>query len=115
MLVLWLSAILSGVIDNIPYTATMIPVVEQLAEGQPNDAMWWALAIGADLGGNATIIGASANVILAGMAEREGHPISFGAVPALRSAGHSGHDGDRHGLRLAAVPDVRPCATTLSR
>ena len=78
LLVLWLSAILSGVIDNIPYTATMIPVVERLAEGQPNDAIWWALAIGADLGGNATIIGASANVILAGMAEREGHPISFG-------------------------------------
>ena len=78
ILVLWLSAILSGVIDNIPYTATMIPVVEQLAEGQPNDALWWALAIGADLGGNATIIGASANVILAGMAEREGHRITFG-------------------------------------
>ena len=78
LLVLWLSAILSGIIDNIPYTATMIPVVEQLNQGQPNDAIWWALAIGADLGGNATIIGASANVILAGMAEREGHPISFG-------------------------------------
>jgi Na+/H+ antiporter NhaD/arsenite permease-like protein len=78
LLVLWLSAILSGIIDNIPYTATMIPVVEQLSEGQPNDALWWALAIGADLGGNATIIGASANVILAGMAEREGHPIGFG-------------------------------------
>ena len=77
LLLLWLSAILSGIIDNIPYTATMIPVVEQLAEGQPNDALWWALAIGADLGGNATIIGASANVILAGMAEREGHPIRF--------------------------------------
>ena len=78
ILVLWLSAILSGVIDNIPYTATMIPVVEQLAVDQPNDALWWALAIGADLGGNATIIGASANVILAGMAEREGHRITFG-------------------------------------
>jgi len=78
LLVLWLSAILSGIIDNIPYTATMIPVVEQLAEGQRSDALWWALAIGADLGGNATIIGASANVILAGMAEREGHPIGFG-------------------------------------
>ena len=78
LLVLWLSAFLSGIIDNIPYTATMIPVVHQLAEGQPNDAIWWALAIGADLGGNATIIGASANVILAGMAAREGHPISFG-------------------------------------
>jgi Na+/H+ antiporter NhaD/arsenite permease-like protein len=78
-LVLWVSAALSGVIDNIPYTATMIPVVDQLAGGHESDGLWWALAIGADLGGNATIIGASANVILAAMAEREGHPISFGA------------------------------------
>ena len=79
ILVLWVSAALSGIIDNIPYTATMIPVVDQLAGGHESDALWWALAIGADLGGNATIIGASANVILAAMAEREGHPISFGA------------------------------------
>jgi len=78
VLLLWMSAALSGLVDNIPYTATMIPVVEQLAGGHESDALWWALAIGADLGGNATIIGASANVILAGMAEREGHPISFG-------------------------------------
>ncbi|MCA1588454.1 MAG: ArsB/NhaD family transporter [Chloroflexi bacterium] len=77
ILLLWMSAALSGLIDNIPYTATMIPVVEQLAGGHESDALWWALAIGADLGGNATIIGASANVILAGMAEREGHPIPF--------------------------------------
>ncbi len=78
ILLLWMSAILSGLIDNIPYTATMIPVVEQLAGGHESDVLWWALAIGADYGGNATIIGASANVILAGMAEREGHPIPFG-------------------------------------
>jgi Na+/H+ antiporter NhaD/arsenite permease-like protein len=79
ILVLWVSAALSGIIDNIPYTATMIPVVDQLAGGHESDGLWWALAIGADLGGNATIIGASANVILAAMAEREGHPITFGA------------------------------------
>ena len=79
ILVLWASTILSGVIDNIPYTATMIPVVDQLSEGHESNVLWWALAIGADLGGNMTIIGASANVILASMAEREGHPISFGA------------------------------------
>ncbi|MEO8247673.1 MAG: ArsB/NhaD family transporter, partial [Chloroflexota bacterium] len=79
ILVLWVSAALSGIIDNIPYTATMIPVVDQLASGHQSDGVWWALAIGADLGGNATIIGASANVILAAMAEREGHPIKFGA------------------------------------
>jgi Na+/H+ antiporter NhaD/arsenite permease-like protein len=81
ILVLWVSTLLSGVIDNIPYTATMIPVVADLqaSGGHESDVLWWALAIGADLGGNATIIGASANVILASMAEREGHPISFGA------------------------------------
>jgi Na+/H+ antiporter NhaD/arsenite permease-like protein len=79
ILVMWASAILSGVIDNIPYTATMIPVVAQLSSGHETDALWWGLAIGADLGGNATIIGASANVILASMSEREGHRISFGA------------------------------------
>ena len=79
ILVMWASAILSGVIDNIPYTATMIPVVAQLSSGHDTDALWWGLAIGADLGGNATIIGASANVILASMSEREGHKISFGA------------------------------------
>ncbi|HEY7702248.1 MAG TPA: ArsB/NhaD family transporter [Candidatus Limnocylindrales bacterium] len=79
ILVMWASAVLSGVIDNIPYTATMIPVVSQLSDGQPSDALWWGLAIGADLGGNATIIGASANVILASMTEREGHRVSFGS------------------------------------
>ncbi len=78
LLILWASAGLSAIVDNIPYTATMIPVVGQLSEGQASDAMWWALAMGADLGGNATLIGASANVIVAGMAEREGHPITFG-------------------------------------
>ncbi|MEX1072163.1 MAG: ArsB/NhaD family transporter [Chloroflexota bacterium] len=78
VLLLWGSAVLSGIIDNIPYTATMIPVVAQLSEGTDTNALWWALAIGADFGGNATIIGASANVILVSLAEREGHPIRFG-------------------------------------
>jgi Na+/H+ antiporter NhaD/arsenite permease-like protein len=77
MLLLWLSALLSGIVDNIPYTATMIPVVQQLPATSNNHVLWWALAMGTDFGGNATIIGASANVILASMAEREGHPISF--------------------------------------
>jgi Na+/H+ antiporter NhaD/arsenite permease-like protein len=79
-LILWLSAGLSGIIDNIPYTATMIPVVQQLVgdQGHAADVLWWSLAIGADFGGNATIIAASANVTLASLAEREGHPIGFG-------------------------------------
>jgi Na+/H+ antiporter NhaD/arsenite permease-like protein len=76
--ILWLSALLSGVVDNIPYTATMLPVVEQMSEPHGgSQALWWALAAGADMGGNLTIIGASANVILANMSEREGHPIGF--------------------------------------
>lgn len=80
LLLLWLSALLSGFIDNIPYTAAMIPVVDQLvqAHGQAGDVLWWSLAIGADFGGNATVIAASANVTLASLSEREGHPIRFG-------------------------------------
>lgn len=78
LLLLWLSALLSGIVDNIPYTATMIPLVQQLggntAAGQP---LWWCLALGADLGGNGTLIGASANIIVANLATRSGHPISF--------------------------------------
>jgi Na+/H+ antiporter NhaD/arsenite permease-like protein len=77
MLILWLSAILSAVVDNIPYTATMLPLVEQLTGGPEGEFLWWTLAMGADFGGNMTIIGASANVILAGLAAREGHPIGF--------------------------------------
>ena len=76
---LWLSGIASGVVDNIPYTASVIPLVQQLGErGVPIDPLWWSLALGADLGGNGTIIGASANVIIANLAARAGHPISFG-------------------------------------
>jgi len=77
MFVLWLSAVVSGIVDNIPYTATMLPVIHDLSAPHETQALWWSLAAGADLGGNATIIGASANVILASMAEREGHPIGF--------------------------------------
>jgi Na+/H+ antiporter NhaD/arsenite permease-like protein len=75
---LWLSGIASAFIDNIPYTATMIPVVEQLgAAGLEIDPLWWSLALGACLGGNATIIGASANVVAASAVARAGTPISF--------------------------------------
>lgn len=78
-LVLWFSGGASAVIDNIPYAATMTPLVQQLhaGHGANADVLWWALAIGTDLGGNATIIGASANVVLAALSEREGHRISF--------------------------------------
>ncbi|GGL45131.1 ArsB/NhaD family transporter [Phycicoccus endophyticus] len=76
------SAVLSGIVDNIPYVATMSPIVHDLV-GAGGDlppgqqSLWWALALGADLGGNATAIGASANVVVTGIARRNEHPISF--------------------------------------
>ena len=77
---LWLSGIASAIVDNIPYTATTIPVVHALGEaGLRAEPLWWALSLGACLGGNATIVGASANVVTAGMAARAGHPIGFRA------------------------------------
>ena len=73
----WVAAIGSAVVDNIPFTATMIPVVEELHAGGDGDGHWWALALGACFGGNATLVAAAANVAAAGMAERAGRPISF--------------------------------------
>jgi Na+/H+ antiporter NhaD/arsenite permease-like protein len=77
MMLLWLSAFASGVVDNIPYTATMIPVVENLGMSMPIMPLWWSLALGACLGGNITLVGAAANVVVANLAEKSGHPISF--------------------------------------
>ncbi|MCX5006708.1 ArsB/NhaD family transporter [Streptomyces sp. NBC_00638] len=74
------SAVLSGVVDNIPYVATMAPITGDLVHtmgGGSDHVMWWALALGADLGGNATAIGASANVVVLGIAERNRQPITF--------------------------------------
>ncbi|MFC4619832.1 ArsB/NhaD family transporter [Camelliibacillus cellulosilyticus] len=78
-LILWMSAIASAFVDNIPFVATMIPMIKEMgAMGIQNlDPLWWSLALGACLGGNGTLIGASANVIVAGMAAREGHELSF--------------------------------------
>jgi len=73
----WISAIGSGIVDNIPFTATMIPVVEELQGGARDDAYWWALSLGACFGGNFTLVAAAANVAAAGMAERAGRPIGF--------------------------------------
>lgn len=79
LILLWVSAIASAFIDNIPYTATMIPIVLQISQGANVDLgpLIWALAFGACLGGNGTLIGASANVVMAGMSEEAGYPVSF--------------------------------------
>lgn len=73
------SAVVSGIVDNIPYVATMAPLTSDLVQsgGAAAQPLWWALALGADLGGNLTAIGASANVVVLGIAKRAGHPISF--------------------------------------
>src|SRR4051812_5227823 len=80
MLLLGASAVLSAIVDNIPYVATMSPIVAELvnaADIESGHVLWWALAPGADLGGNATAVGACANVVMLGLAERAGRRISF--------------------------------------
>jgi Na+/H+ antiporter NhaD/arsenite permease-like protein len=79
--ILWVSAIASAMIDNIPFVATMIPLIQSMAPSFGGEEalvpLWWALALGACLGGNGSLIGASANLIVAGFAQRAGHPIAF--------------------------------------
>jgi len=81
IMILWVSAVASAVVDNIPFVATMIPVIESMAStfgGADNlEPLWWSLALGACLGGNGSLVGASANLIVAGFAERAGHRIKF--------------------------------------
>jgi Na+/H+ antiporter NhaD/arsenite permease-like protein len=75
--ILWVGAIGSAIVDNIPFTTAMIPVVDQLQGGSDDSAYWWALSLGACFGGNATLIAAAANVAAAGLTERAGQPIGF--------------------------------------
>lgn len=88
MAVTWVSAIFSAIVDNIPFVATMIPLIKSMAPtfGGPDGLvpLWWSLALGACLGGNGSLIGASANLIVAGLAERAGHRIRF--LPFLATA-----------------------------
>lgn len=89
MLILWLSAIVSAIVDNIPYTATLIPMIKEelipkithlnpaMGAEKIRYALWWSLSLGACLGGNGTLIGASANVVAAGIASKTGNKISF--------------------------------------
>jgi len=79
MLILWPSALLSSIVNQIPYTTAMIPVVREMSAdgGQSNDVLWWALSLGACLGANLTLVAAAANVLVANMAERGGQRIRF--------------------------------------
>lgn len=99
ILIAWVSGVLSAVIDNIPFVAVMIPIVHRLIGGFAGDpsVLWWALALGACLGGNGTLVGASANVTVVGMAERMGVRISF-------------REFTRFGSKVAAVTLCISCA-----
>ncbi|HNQ92782.1 MAG TPA: ArsB/NhaD family transporter [Alphaproteobacteria bacterium] len=81
MVILWASTFFSAFVNNIPFVATMIPIIENMGEtfghGEALNPLWWSLVLGACLGGNGTLIGASANVMVASFADRAGHPISF--------------------------------------
>ncbi len=78
LVILWVSALLSAILDNIPFVATMIPLVLAMESSGVNVLpIWWAISLGACLGGNGTLIGASANVVLSGISGKHGHPISF--------------------------------------
>ena len=80
MLILWASGLISGVIDNIPYTATMSPMLVEISKvmgAEYTHPLWWCLSLGACLGGNLTIIGAAANVVVSEQAAKDGHPIAF--------------------------------------
>lgn len=78
-LVLWMSAIISAFVDNIPFVATMIPLINEMGQLgiSHSEPLWWSLSLGACLGGNGTLVGASANLVVAGIAAKEGHQISF--------------------------------------
>lgn len=86
------SAVLGAFVDNIPYTAAMLPIVEDLVAADPEAArpVWWALALGADLGGNTTAVAAGANVVVTGIAARAGSPVSF-------------WEFTRHGMVVSAI------------
>lgn len=79
LIILWVSAVVSSFLDNIPFVATLIPLILSMqSQGMDVAPIWWALSLGACLGGNGTLIGASANVVLSGISKNNGHPITFG-------------------------------------
>ena len=111
------SAVLGAFVDNIPYTAAMAPIVEDVVAAAPDPALgrplWWAFALGADLGGNTTAVAAGANVVVTGIAARQGQPDQLLAVHPLRAGRHRRHPRHRLGLRVAAL--LRIPVTALDR
>jgi Na+/H+ antiporter NhaD/arsenite permease-like protein len=87
IILIWGSGVLSAIVDNVPYTAAMIPLVRDISSmaAVHSDYLWWSLALGACLGGNGTLVGASANLVMAGIAEKDGIKIDFRAFLARGS------------------------------
>ncbi len=105
--ILWGSALFSAIIDNIPFVATMIPVVKGMAPAYGGmdkiEPLWWSLSLGACLGGNATLVGASANLLVAGLGERYGVPFRFVSYIALRLADDDRFDRDLPRVSVVAL------------
>ncbi|UBV44143.1 hypothetical protein LAJ19_15155 (plasmid) [Deinococcus taeanensis] len=108
LLVGFASAIISGFVDNIPFTISMASVLKELQAtlGVKMDPLWWALSLGACLRGTLTLIGASANIVVSDIAAREGHPISFRQFMPLPHAGRAGHRDAGPGPVLPCLPAV---------
>ena len=104
-LLVWFGGVTSAIIDNVPYTATMVEVVGGFPGSEPAGAspLWWALALGADLGGNATVVGASANVVRHQPRPCQWLPHRLHAVLPLRHLRQRAHAAGLHGLSLAAL------------
>ena len=105
--ILWASAVLSAIVDNIPFVATMIPLIKSMAPayGGPDkiEPLWWCLSLGACLGGNGTLIGASANLTVAGIARAQRRAVPLHDLHALRLPDDAGVDRDLPRLRLVAI------------
>jgi hypothetical protein len=110
--------VLSAVVDNIPYVATMSPVVAGLVHstggGDQSQVLWWSLALGAGLGGNATAVGASANVVVIGIAARSGTHLVL-AVHQIRASGRRDHRRPHDALPVAALLPARLTAAARKR
>lgn len=104
-IILWVSAVASAFVDNIPFAATMVPVIQAMAQTQGVDlhVLAWALSMGTDLGGSATPIGASANVVGTSVAAKNGHPVTWGKYCRYCAPGHHHGDGGVHGVHCGAV------------